>query len=98
MIAGMHIGFRGVGHVVKAGSGYAFIPVWWSGTLLGGAFAGERRRGIDVPLPRSATAPRQQGPALNKNALQGGTHATLMARCACRIVDGRGRTRQGAGF
>jgi glyoxylase-like metal-dependent hydrolase (beta-lactamase superfamily II) len=33
MIAGMHIGFPGVGHVVKAGSGYAFMPVWWSGTL-----------------------------------------------------------------
>jgi glyoxylase-like metal-dependent hydrolase (beta-lactamase superfamily II) len=33
LIAGMHIGFPGVGHVVKAGSGYAFMPVWWTGTL-----------------------------------------------------------------
>jgi glyoxylase-like metal-dependent hydrolase (beta-lactamase superfamily II) len=33
MIAGMHIGFPGVGHVVKAGTGYAFLPVWWSGNL-----------------------------------------------------------------
>jgi glyoxylase-like metal-dependent hydrolase (beta-lactamase superfamily II) len=33
MIAGMHIGFPGVGHVVKAGSGYAFMPVWWNAAL-----------------------------------------------------------------
>ncbi len=33
MIAGMHIGFPGVGHVVKSGSGYAFLPVWWTGNL-----------------------------------------------------------------
>jgi glyoxylase-like metal-dependent hydrolase (beta-lactamase superfamily II) len=32
-IAGMHIGFPGVGHVVKAGTGYAFLPVWWNGNL-----------------------------------------------------------------
>jgi hypothetical protein len=33
LIAGMHIGFPGVGHVVKAGTGYAFLPVWWNGNL-----------------------------------------------------------------
>jgi glyoxylase-like metal-dependent hydrolase (beta-lactamase superfamily II) len=33
MIAGMHIGFPGVGHVAKAGSGYAFMPLWWNASL-----------------------------------------------------------------
>jgi len=33
MIAGMHIGFPGVGHVAKAGSGYAFVPVPWNANL-----------------------------------------------------------------
>jgi hypothetical protein len=33
MIGGMHIGFPGVGHVVKSGSGYAFLPVRWGGNL-----------------------------------------------------------------
>ena len=28
-IAGMHIAFPGVGHVTKAGSGYAFVPEQW---------------------------------------------------------------------
>jgi glyoxylase-like metal-dependent hydrolase (beta-lactamase superfamily II) len=33
LIAGTHIGFPGVGHVAKAGSGYAFVPVSWNGSL-----------------------------------------------------------------
>jgi glyoxylase-like metal-dependent hydrolase (beta-lactamase superfamily II) len=33
MIAGTHIGFPGVGHVAKAGSGYAFVPVSWNSNL-----------------------------------------------------------------
>ena len=33
MIAGTHIGFPGVGHVAKAGSGYAFVPVSWNANL-----------------------------------------------------------------
>jgi glyoxylase-like metal-dependent hydrolase (beta-lactamase superfamily II) len=33
MIAGTHIGFPGVGHVAKAGSGYAFVPVSWNASL-----------------------------------------------------------------
>lgn len=33
LIAGMHIGFPGVGHVAKAGTGYAFVTVPWSSTL-----------------------------------------------------------------
>jgi glyoxylase-like metal-dependent hydrolase (beta-lactamase superfamily II) len=33
MIAGTHIAFPGVGHVVKAGTGYAFVPIPWSAAL-----------------------------------------------------------------
>lgn len=33
LIAGTHIPFPGVGHVGKASSGYAFVPVPWSATL-----------------------------------------------------------------
>jgi glyoxylase-like metal-dependent hydrolase (beta-lactamase superfamily II) len=33
LIAGTHIGFPGVGHVAKAGSGYAFVPVSWNASL-----------------------------------------------------------------
>jgi glyoxylase-like metal-dependent hydrolase (beta-lactamase superfamily II) len=33
MIAGTHIGFPGVGHVAKASSGYAFVPVSWNASL-----------------------------------------------------------------
>lgn len=33
MIAGTHIGFPGVGHVAKAGTGYAFVPVSWNASL-----------------------------------------------------------------
>jgi glyoxylase-like metal-dependent hydrolase (beta-lactamase superfamily II) len=33
LIAGTHIGFPGVGHVAKAGSGYAFVPVSWNANL-----------------------------------------------------------------
>jgi glyoxylase-like metal-dependent hydrolase (beta-lactamase superfamily II) len=33
LIAGTHIGFPGVGHVAKAGSGYAFVPVPWNANL-----------------------------------------------------------------
>ncbi len=33
MIAGTHIGFPGVGHVAKASTGYAFVPVPWNATL-----------------------------------------------------------------
>ena len=33
LIAGTHIGFPGVGHVAKAGSGYAFVPVSWNGSI-----------------------------------------------------------------
>jgi len=33
MIAGTHIGFPGVGHVAKASSGYAFVPVPWNANL-----------------------------------------------------------------
>jgi glyoxylase-like metal-dependent hydrolase (beta-lactamase superfamily II) len=33
LIAGTHIGFPGVGHVAKAGSGYAFVPVLWNASL-----------------------------------------------------------------
>jgi hypothetical protein len=33
MIAGTHIGFPGVGHVAKASSGYAFVPVSWNANL-----------------------------------------------------------------
>jgi hypothetical protein len=33
LITGMHIGFPGVGHVAKAGTGYAFVMVPWSNTL-----------------------------------------------------------------
>jgi len=33
LIAGMHIGFPGVGHVARAGSGYAFVPIPWNGSL-----------------------------------------------------------------
>lgn len=32
-IAGTHIGFPGIGHVAKAGSGYAFVPLPWSAVL-----------------------------------------------------------------
>jgi glyoxylase-like metal-dependent hydrolase (beta-lactamase superfamily II) len=33
LIAGTHVGFPGVGHVAKAGSGYAFVPVSWNANL-----------------------------------------------------------------
>jgi len=33
LIAGTHIGFPGIGHVAKAGSGYAFVPTPWSVVL-----------------------------------------------------------------
>jgi glyoxylase-like metal-dependent hydrolase (beta-lactamase superfamily II) len=33
MIAGTHIGFPGVGHVARAGSGYAFVPAPWNANL-----------------------------------------------------------------
>jgi glyoxylase-like metal-dependent hydrolase (beta-lactamase superfamily II) len=33
LIAGTHIGFPGVGHVAKAGTGYAFVPVPWNANL-----------------------------------------------------------------
>jgi glyoxylase-like metal-dependent hydrolase (beta-lactamase superfamily II) len=33
MIAGTHIGFPGVGHVAKAGTGYAFVPLSWNASL-----------------------------------------------------------------
>jgi glyoxylase-like metal-dependent hydrolase (beta-lactamase superfamily II) len=33
LIAGTHIGFPGVGHVAKASSGYAFVPVPWNANL-----------------------------------------------------------------
>lgn len=33
LIAGTHIGFPGVGHVAKASSGYAFVPVSWNANL-----------------------------------------------------------------
>jgi hypothetical protein len=33
LIAGTHIGFPGVGHVAKAASGYAFVPVPWNANL-----------------------------------------------------------------
>ena len=33
MIAGTHLPFPGVGHVTKAGTGYAFVPIPWSGDL-----------------------------------------------------------------
>jgi len=36
MIAGTHIGFSGVGHVAKASSGYAFVPLPWNANLLAG--------------------------------------------------------------
>jgi hypothetical protein len=33
VVAGTQIGFPGVGHVVRSGSGYAFLPMWWNGSL-----------------------------------------------------------------
>jgi glyoxylase-like metal-dependent hydrolase (beta-lactamase superfamily II) len=33
LIAGTHIGFPGVGHVAKASTGYAFVPVSWNASL-----------------------------------------------------------------
>jgi glyoxylase-like metal-dependent hydrolase (beta-lactamase superfamily II) len=33
MIAGTHIGFPGAGHVVKAGTGYAFVPLLWNANV-----------------------------------------------------------------
>lgn len=33
LIAGTHIGFPGVGHVAKAGTGYAFVPLSWNASL-----------------------------------------------------------------
>ncbi len=33
MIAGTHIPFPGVGHVAKAGTGYAFVPVPWDSNI-----------------------------------------------------------------
>jgi glyoxylase-like metal-dependent hydrolase (beta-lactamase superfamily II) len=33
LIAGTHIGVPGVGHVAKASSGYAFVPVSWNANL-----------------------------------------------------------------
>jgi glyoxylase-like metal-dependent hydrolase (beta-lactamase superfamily II) len=33
LIGGTHIGFPGVGHVAKASSGYAFVPVPWNANL-----------------------------------------------------------------
>jgi glyoxylase-like metal-dependent hydrolase (beta-lactamase superfamily II) len=33
LIAGTHIGFPGIGHVAKASSGYAFVPVPWNANL-----------------------------------------------------------------
>jgi glyoxylase-like metal-dependent hydrolase (beta-lactamase superfamily II) len=33
LIAGTHIGFPGVGHVAKASTGYAFVPVPWNASL-----------------------------------------------------------------
>jgi glyoxylase-like metal-dependent hydrolase (beta-lactamase superfamily II) len=33
LIAGTHVGFPGIGHVAKASSGYAFVPVPWNGSL-----------------------------------------------------------------
>jgi len=33
LIAGTHIGFPGVGHVAKASSGYAFVPLPWNANL-----------------------------------------------------------------
>jgi glyoxylase-like metal-dependent hydrolase (beta-lactamase superfamily II) len=33
LITGTHIGFPGVGHVAKASSGYAFVPVSWNANL-----------------------------------------------------------------
>jgi glyoxylase-like metal-dependent hydrolase (beta-lactamase superfamily II) len=33
LIAGTHIPFPGVGHVAKAASGYAFVPLLWSPTI-----------------------------------------------------------------
>jgi hypothetical protein len=33
LIAGTYIGFPGVGHVAKASSGYAFVPVPWNANL-----------------------------------------------------------------
>jgi glyoxylase-like metal-dependent hydrolase (beta-lactamase superfamily II) len=33
LIAGTHVGFPGIGHVTKASSGYAFVPVPWNGSL-----------------------------------------------------------------
>jgi hypothetical protein len=32
-VAGMHMDFPGFGHVVRAGSGYAFIGEPWNGEL-----------------------------------------------------------------
>ena len=44
-IAGTHIGFPGVGHVAKAGSGYAFVPVPWNGEPLAELSCRRERRG-----------------------------------------------------
>jgi glyoxylase-like metal-dependent hydrolase (beta-lactamase superfamily II) len=33
MIAGTHIGFPGIGHVAKAGTGYAYVPIPWSANI-----------------------------------------------------------------
>ena len=33
LIAGTHIGFPGVGHVAKADTGYAFVPLSWNASL-----------------------------------------------------------------
>lgn len=33
MIAGTHIAFPGVGHVAKAGIGYAFVPISWNANI-----------------------------------------------------------------
>jgi glyoxylase-like metal-dependent hydrolase (beta-lactamase superfamily II) len=33
LIAGTHIGFPGVGHVAKAGTGYAYVPLPWNANI-----------------------------------------------------------------
>jgi glyoxylase-like metal-dependent hydrolase (beta-lactamase superfamily II) len=33
MIAGFHIGFPGIGHVARASTGYAFVPMPWNASL-----------------------------------------------------------------
>ena len=54
LVAGMHIAFPGVGHVARAGTGYAWVPMAWNPDLASNDAALHQVAGAGavIPLPR----------------------------------------------